>query len=44
MTTIENYENYKIFENGNVINTKSGRIKKSCITNDGYLRISLCKM
>tara|TARA_R110001632_G_scaffold40067_2_gene100164 strand:+ start:119 stop:586 length:468 start_codon:yes stop_codon:yes gene_type:complete len=43
MTTIENYENYKIFENGNVINTKSGRIKKSCITNDGYLRISLCK-
>jgi len=43
MTSIENFEHYKIFENGDVINTKSGRIMKSKINNHGYKHIKLCK-
>jgi len=42
MTTIENFENYKIFENGDVLNTKSGRIRKPYLTS-GYLRLKLSK-
>ena len=43
MTTIENFENYIIFENGDIINIKSGRIKKPIIEKNGYKRITLHK-
>ena len=42
MTTIEDYENYTINENGVIINTDSGREKKPTFTN-GYYRIGLTK-
>ena len=43
MTTIKDYENYLIFEDGVIINTDSGKELKPTITNNGYYRIGLSK-
>ena len=43
MTEIEGYENYLIFEDGVVINSKSGREIKPCLSNMGYYIIGLSK-
>ena len=42
MTSIEGYENYLIFEDGKIINTKSGREMKPC-SSGRYYSIQLCK-
>ena len=42
MTSIEDYENYLIFEDAVVINSKSGREMKHCLSN-GYYQIGLYK-
>ena len=43
MTEIKDYENYLIFEDGKVINSKSGREMKQRISNNGYYFINLSK-
>ena len=43
MSAIEGYENYLIFEDGVVINTKSGKEIKPSLNNIGYYVITLCK-
>jgi hypothetical protein len=43
MTSIEGYENYLIFEDGVVMNSKSGRELKPILNNDGYYKIGLRK-
>ena len=43
MTSIENFENYVIFENGDIINVNTGKIKKPTIEKNGYLVILLHK-
>lgn len=40
---IENYENYEIRPNGEVINTKTGRVLKPAKNNKGYLMVGLFK-
>lgn len=40
---IENYENYEVRPNGEVINTKTGRVLKSLKDTSGYLKVCLCK-
>ena len=43
MTSIENYENYIIFENSDVINVNSGKYLNPYINSSGYKHIKLCK-
>ena len=43
MTSIENYENYIIFENGDLLNILKGRMNKFSINKEGYKDIRLCK-
>jgi hypothetical protein len=43
MTTIEGFENYIVFEDGVVINTDTGKEKKSSLNNKGYYNICLYK-
>ena len=43
MTTIEGYENYLIFEDGVIINTKFSREMKPGLDKDGYYYIVLSK-
>tara|TARA_Y100001963_G_C6510818_1_gene322050 strand:- start:58 stop:522 length:465 start_codon:yes stop_codon:yes gene_type:complete len=40
---IENYENYIIYENGKIYNTKTKIWLKPCKNQDGYLQLKLCK-
>lgn len=40
---IKGYENYEITDNGEVINTKTGRVLKSGKNTCGYLHVVLCK-
>tara|TARA_R110000782_G_C14741419_1_gene406216 strand:- start:317 stop:829 length:513 start_codon:yes stop_codon:yes gene_type:complete len=42
MTTIKDYENYLIFEDGKIINTLTGREMKNKIDKYGYKQIGLC--
>jgi len=43
MTEIKNYENYILFEDGVVINTKTGIERKPSLDTDGYYFITLFK-
>ena len=43
MTSIEGYENYLIFEDAKVINTDTGKERKSKLESNGYYRIGLTK-
>ena len=43
MTTIKDYENYLIFEDGVVINTDTGKEMRPCL-NKGYYKIGLRKV
>ncbi len=43
MSAIDGYENYVIFEDGKVINTITGKEKKSFLKKNGYYTIQLCK-
>lgn len=40
---IENYENYEVRPNGEVINTKTGRVLKGQKNSSGYMQVCLCK-
>ena len=40
---IEGFENYLIFENGDVVNKKTGRKLKHLKDKEGYLKVCLCK-
>lgn len=39
---IEGYENYEVRPNGEVVNTKTGKVLKQRKNKDGYLRVTLC--
>ncbi len=39
---IEEFKKYKIYKNGNVVNTKTGRILKQNPDKDGYATVKLC--
>ena len=43
MTSINNFENYIIFEDGKIINCGTGSEVKSWKTEEGYLRVGFCK-
>ena len=43
MTTIEGYENYIIFEDGKIINSKTGREMKPSLNTNSYYQIELSK-
>jgi len=40
---VSGYENYLVFEDGKVINSKTGRELKFSKTSKGYLSVNLCK-
>ena len=40
---IEGFENYEVSNLGKVRNIKSGRVLKTSLNNNGYLRLFLCK-
>jgi len=40
---IYGYENYIIYENGDILNVNTGRYLNPHINHNGYLRVSLCK-
>jgi len=40
---IENFENYIIYKNGKIYNTKTKKYLKSNKNHDGYLQLKLCK-
>lgn len=39
--TITDFPNYEVSDAGEVRNSKTGKLKKSCLTNKGYYRIEL---
>ena len=43
MTPIENYENYVIFENCDLLNVNTGKYLKPSLNSNGYKGINLCK-